>query len=353
MGLFSSDPFSRTSSARHGDSQWTSSGSVFSRSLDFRRPQLIRCRRRTVTSSRQRGDCAGSSIVICSSKVCAVDNSARRQRCWAIGPEVPQMGTPQVSTIRRYLNQHRSQVQILGVEGQRLLARKRVHVAGLGRLGTAVLFDLVSSGFVEITANDPQDVDHENLGAHLWARPSDVGRPKAWALERYIQGRRPEIAFVPRRARSEDGSIDDQVAQADIVIIASNTAVSRRAMERKAINANAISISAGIVDGRERLAGVVSVRDPRHAWHACAGCHLPNEFKLPRGEGLLYPVVAMVASHVAQLVVQLVTGHEIDQLAGCNYWLLDGASHSVHSLGIQKRPDCEVCCREEESKVAP
>lgn len=242
-----------------------------------------------------------------------------------------------------YLRHYAGQLPVLGRRRQAILRGTTVHIGGLGRVGTSILFDLISSGVMNLSANDPQTIAEDNLGPLLYARLPDVGRPKVVALERFLHHRREEIRFVPIHAPSESPAVECLVEQCDVVVICSNTVESRRAMERAAIRHGKPSVNVGLADGRKTLGGMISLRLPKVRNHACAGCLLPAGHDAVRGEGLLFPVVSMVASHAAQLVVQIATGTEIDKLAENNVWYVDASSHRVLAMAVRPRLDCDVC----------
>src|SRR5437867_4996414 len=87
-----------------------------------------------------------------------------------------------------YFGRHAAQLPVLGREGQERLRQAHVHVSGTGRIGGSVTIHLASAGLGHLSANDPQNVEPENLGASAFARPSDLGQEKVMVLWRYFQG---------------------------------------------------------------------------------------------------------------------------------------------------------------------
>ena len=76
------------------------------------------------------------------------------------------------------------------------LGKARVHIGGIGRIGTNVAIALHEDGVGEISCNDPQNFEEEQLKVCGFSRRSDLSRPKVHVLERFFDGR-PNFVFTP------------------------------------------------------------------------------------------------------------------------------------------------------------
>jgi molybdopterin/thiamine biosynthesis adenylyltransferase len=80
------------------------------------------------------------------------------------------------------------------------LAKARVHIGGVGRIGTAIALGLHAAGVGQISCNDSQNFKEEQFEVNMFSRRSDLGRPKVYVLERFLDGR-PNLAFHAYRRR--------------------------------------------------------------------------------------------------------------------------------------------------------
>jgi molybdopterin/thiamine biosynthesis adenylyltransferase len=240
-----------------------------------------------------------------------------------------------------YLALHTAQVPVLGEEGQETLRRARVHISGTGRIGTWVALNLAGAGIGYVSANDPQAVEPENLGACVFARKRDLGRAKVIMLARALDGR-PDFVFEPLVARIESDIVDPYIQRADLVISCANTLQGRLAADRKAIRYGKPVLQVAAFDGRESLGGLITVRLPENR-SACFGCYFSDNRQFPRGEGLLSTVTATLAAIGATMAVQILTGIRSEFLKQHNLFLFDLETYQMEALAIERRKSCALC----------
>src|SRR5437016_245267 len=90
---------------------------------------------------------------------------------------------------RSYLSRYAAQLPVICRSGQQKLRRAHVHISGTGRIGSIVVLAMASAGLRFISANDPQEMEPENLGAFPLCRLNDLGERKVAVLERVVCGR--------------------------------------------------------------------------------------------------------------------------------------------------------------------
>ena len=110
------------------------------------------------------------------------------------------------------------------------LANYRVHIGGCGRVGTSVVLARHAAG----NCNDPQVFEEEQLGANVFSRRSDLGRPKVDVLARLLDGREG-LVFEPLAAPNESAKVMPLLEKADIIVSAANQLPARLRLERAAI----------------------------------------------------------------------------------------------------------------------
>lgn len=237
---------------------------------------------------------------------------------------------------------HLSQLPVLGKAGQDRLRRARVHVVGTGRIGSWVAMALAAAGVGCVSANDPQVVERENLGAFVFARVPDIGKEKVFALEEFFHGR-PAFVFEPVVAPIESRLVDRCLGLSDLVICCANTLSGRLAAERKAIRYGKPVLQTAALDGRERLGGVLTLRLPENPWSACFGCYFPNDRRFPRGEGLLSTATIALAAFASNMAVQIITRVRSAVFKRHNLFQLNLETYELAGLAVRRRAKCRVC----------
>lgn len=219
------------------------------------------------------------------------------------------------------------------------LARARVHIGGTGRVGTAIALALHAAGVRQISCNDPQTFEEEQLGCMVFSRRSDLGRPKVHVLERFFDGR-PGIVFEPLVARNESPKVRPLLERADVIVSAANKLSARLFLERAAIDLSKPVVQASVQDGRRERGGVVSVWMPG-VDRACFGCLFPRpKGPFPRNEVLPPAATLAVAAIAAQRVLDLLSGQAS---LTPNLTIIDLARYAMEAIPVSPRPGCRVC----------
>ena len=221
------------------------------------------------------------------------------------------------------------------------LASARVHIGGAGRVGSAVALALQAAGVGNISCNDPQLFEEEQLACCVFSRRSDLGRPKVHVLERFFDGR-PGFAFEPVFAPNESAHVAPYVERADVVVSCANRLPARLHLEHTAVALKKPSVQASAQDGRRGLGGLISTWIPDAAC-CCFGCLFANpHLRFPRGELLLPTVTSVVGMIAAKRVIDLLTERTAN--AGkANLIFLDLAGYAIHGFSVRPRRGCRVC----------
>lgn len=240
------------------------------------------------------------------------------------------------------LDRYVDQVAVLGLAGQRRLARTRVHVAGLGGVGSNIALLLAQLGVGRISANDPQNLEISNLSRFILGGAADLGKPKVEVAARHLS-RWPALGFTPLVAPNESDEAEYMVAMSDWVFSCANTIEARVAAARMAVQTRASIIDVGVTDGRELLAGSVKIWRPSFpVWAACPACTLPASMPAKRGEGLLFSLVALTAALAVQAFVEhACRGRGRGTVA--NLLTLDAENFTIESAAINRNSHCMAC----------
>ena len=222
------------------------------------------------------------------------------------------------------------------------LAKTRVHIGGAGRIGTAVALALHSAGIGEISCNDPQKFDVEQLDHCPFSRRSDVGRPKVYVLERFFEGR-VGFAFLPFVGPNESPDLEPYLKRADLIISCANSLPARLHLERAAVRLGKPCLQASAEDGRQALAGMISLWAPK-ADCSCFGCLVPDRGpRFRRGEILFPTVTRVIANLTAHLAVSMLAQDAAELARRSNVFTIDLQAFVIDGLSVRRRPGCRVC----------
>ena len=222
------------------------------------------------------------------------------------------------------------------------LAKARVHICGTGRIGTHIAMALHESGVGEISCNDPQRFESEQLEVCAFSRRSDLGREKVYVLERFLDGR-PSFVFHPIAAPNESPKVQPYLERADLIVSCANNLAARLHLERMAVRLSKPSIQVCVQDGRNALGGLVSLWAPG-ADDSCFGCLFPDPGqRFRRGEVLAPTVTRLVASVAAHLVVEILTGRAVEIARSSNVFRVDIGAYKLEPMLVRRRTGCQIC----------
>ena len=241
-----------------------------------------------------------------------------------------------------YLACYSSQRQVVGAEGQEILAATVVLLAACGRVGSWIGAILASVGVGLLLIIDPQRNRLENLNGPPFVRPIDDGVAKASRFAGFVNERLIQRA-EPLAVGVESDKADDFFDRATIVVCAANRVTTAKALPR-GLPVVDVGLGDGALDGSIRIWTPNGVDDA-----ACPACYYPSEVAAMPDNGLLATGVAYVAAVAAQIVVQLVLSGPDNPFPGCNRFSIDTVSHMIKPELVLRRSDCEICaplCKE-------
>jgi len=212
----------------------------------------------------------------------------------------------------------------------------------VGRIGTNIALALHAAGVGEISCNDPQNFEEEQLTVCVFSRQSDIGRPKVHVLERFLDGR-PNLTFTPIVAVNQSPKVRPYLERANVLVSCANDLDARLYLERMAIKLKKPCVQASVHDARTAVAGAVTVWMPGTD-SSCFGCLFPGRKQVfHRGEILLPTVTGATAVLAANVVVDLLALDEARGGRRRNLFSIDLRSYSVEAISVASRPGCKIC----------
>ena len=118
----------------------------------------------------------------------------------------------------------------IGIEGQEAITRARVLVVGAGGLGSPAACYLASAGVGTLVLADGDSVDLTNLQRQILHRTDSVGEAKATSGQRTLAAINPQCHVIALTERLAGEALDEQVAQADVVLDCCDNFATRHAI---------------------------------------------------------------------------------------------------------------------------
>ncbi len=226
------------------------------------------------------------------------------------------------------------------IQGQQRVSRARVLIVGVGGLGSPVGLYLAAAGVGHLVLVDHDRVDVTNLQRQVVFTTDDVGRSKVEAAAAHLQRLNPEIRITPLAARLEGDALQAQVAQADVVVDASDNFPTRFAL-----NAACVRHAKPLVSGAAiRMEAQISVFMNDHADSPCYRCLYkdePGPTDACSQSGVLGPLVGIIGSMQALETLKILSG--IGASLDGRLLVLDAQHLEWRTLRLRRDPACPIC----------
>lgn len=228
----------------------------------------------------------------------------------------------------------------LDVAGVETLLSSRVLLIGAGGLGTPCALYLASSGIGELTICDPDQVELSNLQRQVAYSTVDIGAAKVEALASRLVQLNPGVQVRAIQQRVCGNALRGLVAQADVVIDATDNFSSRFEINRACVELGRPLVSGAAI----RWEGQVCVFDPRLGDGPCYACLYSEqgEEALNCNEsGILAPLVGTIGCLQATEAIKLLCGVG-EGLTG-RLLLIDALHGETRTVRLRRDPACAVC----------
>ena len=229
----------------------------------------------------------------------------------------------------------------IDVDGQERIMAGHVLIVGAGGLGSPAAIYLASAGVGRLTICDGDTVDMTNLQRQILHREDRLGVNKAVSAREELAriNLNCNVRAIEKRVGPEELAV--LVAEADVVVEASDNFETRHAVNRACVAAKKPLVSGMAI----RFVGQISVFDVRQAASPCYACFLPED--APKEEercatmGVLAPLTGTIGSMQATEALHLLVFGD-SELAG-RIMLYDSLSSDWQSAPVPRNPTCPVC----------
>jgi adenylyltransferase/sulfurtransferase len=229
----------------------------------------------------------------------------------------------------------------VGIEGQERMAAAHALIVGAGGLGSPAALYLAASGVGQITLCDHDTVDLTNLQRQIVHYTDSIGKPKVQSAQATLARINPEVAVHAVQERVQGERLEALVAQADVVLDATDNFATRHAINRACVKLRKPLVSGAGV----RFDGQVAVFDLRRADSPCYHCLFPEGQDLEEVRcavmGVFAPLVGIIGATQAAEALKLITGVGAP-LTG-RLLLLDALEMQWRSVKVPRDPECAVC----------
>ncbi|EMH4164773.1 HesA/MoeB/ThiF family protein [Pluralibacter gergoviae] len=226
----------------------------------------------------------------------------------------------------------------IAVDGQQRLLASRVLIVGLGGLGSPAALYLAGAGIGTLVLADDDSVHISNLQRQILFTADDLNQPKADRSRLRLAQLNPGIKIIALRQKLGGSALEEQVAQADLVLDCTDNMPTRQDINRACVASDTPLITASAVG----FGGQLMVLTPPWA-QGCYRCLWPddNEPALNcRTAGILGPVVGIMGTFQALEAVKLLSGMDTPRNT---LRLFDARAGSWRQLSLTPSPDCPVC----------
>lgn len=229
----------------------------------------------------------------------------------------------------------------LGVEGQEAIVGARALVIGAGGLGSPAALYLASAGIGTLVLADGDTVDLTNLQRQILHRTASVGMAKPESGRHTLGEINPDCRVVALIERLSGARLEQEVAQADVVLDCCDNFATRHAVNRACVKHGKPLVSGAAI----RFDGQIAVFDPRQPQAPCYHCLFPegNDVDEVRCAvmGVFAPITGIIGATQAAEALKLVAGIGAS-LAG-RLLLLDGLGMEWREIRVPRDPGCIVC----------
>ena len=231
---------------------------------------------------------------------------------------------------RRYSRQ----TLLFGKEGQEMLKRTSVFVAGAGGLGSVISFYMAAAGFGKIRIVDCDSVELSNLNRQILHSNADVGRPKARSAYETLTGINPEIEVEAMVETISEDNIGELLRGSHLIMDAMDNFPIRYLLNRAALKGN-VPLFHGAISGYQGQATTII---PGRT--ACLSCLFPRA-PPPSTFPALGSTCGVIGSIQVTEAVKYVTG--VGELLENRLLLWDGLNIAFDEVAYERNAFCKEC----------
>jgi molybdopterin/thiamine biosynthesis adenylyltransferase len=235
----------------------------------------------------------------------------------------------------RELERYRRQMMLFGEDGQELLKKAHIFIAGAGGLGSPVSIYLAVAGVGTITIVDMDVVEGTNLNRQILHYDRDIGRKKTESAEEKLQELNPDIIINAIDMKIDASNAKKLVGNADGIVDAMDNYPTRYLLNDVAIVKQIPFFHGGIRGFYGQATTIIPGSTP------CLKCIFPKA--PPREE---FPVVGVTAGIIGAIqsneVIKYIIGS--GDLLTNRLFIWDGMQAHAEEICTERNPSCEACC---------
>jgi adenylyltransferase/sulfurtransferase len=223
---------------------------------------------------------------------------------------------------------------LFGDEGQELLKKAHIFIAGAGGLGSPVSVYLAVAGVGTLTVVDRDVVDQSNLNRQILHYDRDIGRKKTESAEEKLMAINPDITVRVIDTTIEEKNAGDLVGKADGIVDAMDNYPARYLLNSVAIRKK-IPFFHGAICG---FYGQATTIIPGQT--ACLTCIFP---KAPPKE--VFPVVGVTPGLIGMVQATEVLKYllKTGDLLTNRLFIWDGMQARAEEICMERDPHCTAC----------
>ncbi len=241
----------------------------------------------------------------------------------------------------------------IGEEGQAKLLASKVLVVGAGGLGSPLLLYLTAAGVGTLGVVDDDAVDLSNLQRQVLHDTSNIGRDKVESAKARLAEINPEVKVVAHRERITRATIEDLIADYELVADGSDNFPTRYLINDACYLMGKTLVSAAVMrfDGqistykahlRRRDSGQESDGEEAHPCYRCLFGSQPPEMKESCADvGILGAMAGTMGALQATEVIKELLG--IGESLSGRLLLYDALGATFRDVKVKSDPACPLC----------
>ncbi len=226
----------------------------------------------------------------------------------------------------------------IGPEGQEILGKASVLVAGAGGLGSVSSFYLAAAGVGHIIIADNDHVELSNLNRQLLHSEISLGEKKTRSAVRRLSQLNSSIKITPFQKELTWHNIDSIAEKVDIIVDATDNYITRQSLNRGSLKYGIPFVFGGVQGFNGMVSCFVPSRTP------CFECVIPQPGKKKKNPGIVGATAGITASIQAMETIKLILniGTEKERLES-RLLRISGLDMKIKSISLEPDPDCPVC----------
>ncbi|MEN8212181.1 MAG: HesA/MoeB/ThiF family protein [Thermodesulfobacteriota bacterium] len=226
----------------------------------------------------------------------------------------------------------------IGSEGQEILGKANVLIAGAGGLGSISSLYLAVAGVGHIIIADHDHVEESNLNRQLLHSEKSIGIEKTKSAAIRLTELNSSIKITPVKTRLTRQSIDSIAKKVDIIVDATDNYSTRQILNQASLKYNIPFVFAGV----QGFDGMVSCFVPGRT--PCFECVIPCPKREDNSPGIIGAAAGIAASIQAMETIKLILniGTSEDRLEN-RLLRISGLDMKIKSISLEPDPECTAC----------